>query len=184
MGRRAHENEKPSDPCAPSRDSTPWCKRQGGGIAREPKPAGGRRKRRTGDSLVLIDFSLQQLALRLAAYIFIAAVHGLAVAAAAYALGDAGPRHDGRLSVNPLVHLDVLGTAAGVLFSAGWIRPIAIDPGALRAGRAGLVLVVAAGFAATVLSAVALLALRPFVLPLLSDSLSPPALRSSRRSLR
>lgn len=121
---------------------------------------------------MLIDFSLQQLALRLAAYIFIAGVHGLAVAAAAYALGDAGPRHDGRLSINPLVHLDVLGTAVGVLFSAGWIRPIAIDPGALRAGRAGLVLVVAAGFAATVLSAVALLLLRPFVLPLLSDSLS------------
>ena len=72
----------------------------------------------------MIDYSLQQLGLRLAAYVFIGTVHGFAVAASAVALGDEGPRHDGRLSVNPLAHLDVIGTASGVLFSAGWIRPI------------------------------------------------------------
>ena len=75
-----------------------------------------------------MDFSLQQLGLRLVANVFIAGIHGFAVAAAAGALGDAGPRHDGRLRVNPLVHLDVIGTVSGVLFAAGWIRPIAIDP--------------------------------------------------------
>ena len=48
--------------------------------------------------------------LRLLAMVFIAAVHGIAVAGTAFALGDPGPRYDGRLTPNPLSHLDVLGT--------------------------------------------------------------------------
>jgi len=125
----------------------------------------------------VIDLTLQQLVLRFIAYVFIAAVHGLAVAAVAVAMGDPGPRYDGRLRINPLAHLDVIGTASGVLFSFGWIRPIAVDPIELRlfgvrVGRAGLVAVVAAGAAATLLSAVVLRLVRPLVLPLLSDAAS------------
>jgi Zn-dependent protease len=119
----------------------------------------------------LNDFSLQQLVLRLLAMVVIAGVHGVAVAGAACAMGDPGPRHDGRLTPNPLVHLDVLGTLAGV-FSAGWIRPIAIDPALLRTGRIGLVLVVLAGAAATLAGVVALRVLRPYLLPLLPDTTS------------
>jgi Zn-dependent protease len=123
----------------------------------------------------VIDLSLQQLVLRFFAYVVIAAIHGLAVAATACALGDAGPRYDGRLSVNPLVHLDILGTAVGVFFGAGWIRPIAVDPAQLRGGRIGLVIVVAAGVAATLASAVALRLLRPILLPLLPDTAAETA---------
>jgi Zn-dependent protease len=123
----------------------------------------------------LLDFSLQQLVLRLIAYAFIAGVHGFAVATTAWALGDPGPRHDGRLGINPLAHLDVIGTAAGVLFSFGWIRPVAVDPAELRVGRAGLVAVAAAGAAATILAFVALRLIRPLVLPLLSDTASSSA---------
>jgi Zn-dependent protease len=121
---------------------------------------------------VLIDFTLQQLVLRLFALLFIAGIHGLAVAGTAVALGDAGPRHDGRLSPNPFVHLDILGGAAALFFSVGWIRPISIDPAALRPGRAGLLLVVLAGAAATLSSAVALRLARPMVLPWLPDTTS------------
>jgi Zn-dependent protease len=129
----------------------------------------------------VIDYSLQQLGLRLVAYVFIAGIHGFAVAAAAGALGDAGPRHDGRLRVNPLVHLDVIGTVSGVLFAAGWIRPIAIDPEELHMRgiafrRLGLVAVVAAATGATLAGAAALRAVRPLLLPLLwSDSVSATA---------
>src|SRR5215468_1309290 len=100
-----------------------------------------------------MDLTLQQLVLRLIAYVFIAAVHGLAVAAVAGAMGDQGPRYDGRLGANPWAQLDIIGTASGVLFSVGWIRPIAIDPLQLRIGRIGLVVVVAVAAAATLLSA-------------------------------
>jgi len=121
------------------------------------------------------DLTLQQLVLRLIAYVLIAAVHGFAVAAAAVAMGDHGPRHDGRLSFNPVTHLDIIGTASGVLFSVGWIRPIAIDPVRLRLGRVAVIVVVAAGAAATLLSAVALRVVRPFLLPLLPDTASVTA---------
>lgn len=121
------------------------------------------------------DLTLQQLVVRLVAYIFIAAVHGVAVAATAVVLGDPGPRHDGRLRLDPLVHLDVIGTVSGVLFSVGWIRPIAIDPAGLRLGRLAPVIIVAAGAAATVLGALALRLVRPWVLPYLSDTVSATA---------
>jgi Zn-dependent protease len=118
------------------------------------------------------DFSLQQLVLRLIAYLFIAAIHGFAVAAAAVALGDAGPRHDGRLRFNPLAHLDLLGTAAGVLFSVGWIKPIAVDPAALRIGRAGLLVGIVAGAVANLAGVIVLRSLRPLILPMLPDTRS------------
>jgi hypothetical protein len=95
------------------------------------------------------DLTLQQVALHLVAYVFIAAVRGFTVAVAAVAMGDHGPRYDGRLPGNPLAHLDTLGTAAGVLFAVGSIKPIAVDPFELRLGRIGLPIVVAAGAAAT-----------------------------------
>jgi hypothetical protein len=81
----------------------------------------------------LIEYTLQQFVLRLLAMVFVAAIHGFAVAGTACALGDPGPRYDGRLTANPFTHLDLLGTLAGV-FSLGWIRPIAIDPALLRFG--------------------------------------------------
>src|SRR5258707_9304630 len=113
-----------------------------------------------------MDLTLQQLVLRLIAYVFIAAVHGLAVAAVAVALGDQGPRYDGRLRVSPLAHLDIIGTAAGVLFSAGWIRPIAIDPFELRLGRLGFAGGVAARPPPTLFSACGLPPVGPPLFPL------------------
>ncbi len=120
----------------------------------------------------MIDFSPQQLVLRFCALLFIAGVHGLAVAATAVALGDQGPRQDGRLTLSPFAHLDILGGISAVLFSLGWIKPIDIEPAKLRPGRAGLALVVIAGVAATLLSAFALRLVRPMILPLLPDTAS------------
>ncbi len=122
-----------------------------------------------------MDLTLQQLGLRLVAFVFVATVHGVAVSAAAVAMGDQGPRYDGRLSINPTAHLDLVGTVSAVLFPVGWIKPVAIDPFALRTGRIGLVIVVGAGVAATVLSALALGLARPFILPLLPDTASTMA---------
>src|SRR5258706_8166142 len=113
---------------------------------------------------------MQQLVLRLIAYVFIAAAHGFTVAAVAVAMGDQGPRYDGRLRVSLLAHLDIIGTASGALFSVGWITPIAIDPFELRLGRIGLAVVGAAGAPPTLLPAVA----PPFGGPVLFSLLSPP----------
>jgi Zn-dependent protease len=120
----------------------------------------------------LTDFTLQQIVLRFCALLLIVAVHGAAVAGSACALGDAGPRHDGRLTINPLAHIDLLGLVSGILFSVGWIRPVAIDPAELKPGRGGLLIVVIAGAAAVLALALALRLVRPMLLPLLGDTSS------------
>jgi Zn-dependent protease len=122
--------------------------------------------------LPIFDLTPQQLILRLFAFVFIAAVHGALVTGTAVALGDEGPRHDGRLSLNPFAHLDILGSISAVLFAVGWTKPVAIDPAQLRPGRTGLVLIVIAATAATLLGALALRLVRPLLLPLLPDTAS------------
>ena len=118
----------------------------------------------------MADFTLQQIVLRFCAMVLIVGLHGAVVAATACALGDPGPRYDERLRLSPLAHIDLLGFASGVLFSIGWIKPVAIDPAALRIGRIGLVVIVATAAIAVLAFAVVLQLLRPLLLPFLGDT--------------
>ena len=111
---------------------------------------------RAGATDAMLDLTLQRILMRALAALIIFAVQGLAVAATAVALGDHGPRHDGRLTALPFGHLDLLGFVGIVLFGLGWSKPVAVDPGELRAGRPGLVVVVLAGTLALLAAAVAL----------------------------
>jgi Zn-dependent protease len=111
------------------------------------------------------DLSLQLMVLRLLAGLIIAAVQGAAIATAAALLGDKGLRYDGRLTVLPPKHVDILGLGAIVLTGFGWGRPVAIEAGKLRIGRWGLVVAVLAGSVALLLVAYLLLLL---VIPLLT----------------
>jgi Zn-dependent protease len=123
----------------------------------------------------VIDFTLSQLLMRACAALLIATLQGSAIAMAAGALGDAGPKHDGRLSIDPLRHVDLLGGAVAVIFAIGWGRWVAIDPRALRHGRLDLLLVVVAGFVAIMLGVLGLRFARPFLLPLLPDTAAATA---------
>ena len=123
----------------------------------------------------MIDFTLSQLLMRICAVLAVSTVQGFAMAATAGVLGDAGPRHDGRLSIDPLRHVDLLGGAVALIFAVGWGRWMAIDPRALRHGRLDLPLVVVAGFAAILLGVLVLRFARPFLLPLLPDTAAATA---------
>jgi Zn-dependent protease len=123
----------------------------------------------------VIDFTLSQLVMRLCAVLLVSTLQGFAIATTAAALGDAGPKHDGRLTLDPLRHVDLIGGTIGLIFTAGWARWISIDPRALRHGRVDLVLVVMADFAAIVLGVLALRFARPFLLPLLPDTAAATA---------
>jgi Zn-dependent protease len=118
----------------------------------------------------VIDFTLSQLLMRVCAVLFVSTLQGWALAAAAGALGDAGPKQDGRLRIDPLRHIDLLGGVVALIFAVGWSRWVAIDPRKLRHGRFDLIFVVVAGFAAIVLGVEALRFARPFVLLLLPDT--------------
>lgn len=60
------------------------------------------------------------------------AFHELAHAFVADRLGDPTPRAQGRVSLNPLVHLDPVGTILLVLIGFGWGKPVQYDPYNLR----------------------------------------------------
>jgi len=73
-------------------------------------------------------------------------VHEFAHAAAATWLGDPLPRQQGRLTLAPLAHLDVMGSLMFVVGGFGWGKPVQYNPFALRAGpRTGPAIVSAAG---------------------------------------
>jgi Zn-dependent protease len=91
------------------------------------------------------DLTLQLAGMRLLAGLIIATVHGATIAAAAVLLGDKGPRYDGRLTLLPFRHVDLVGLASLVLSGFGWSRPVAIDATQLRWGRWGLVVATLAG---------------------------------------
>ncbi len=118
------------------------------------------------------DLTLQHVVLRIFAMLLIAPVHGFAIAATACATGDPGPRYDDRLTLNPLRHVDPIGGLLTVLFTVGWIRPIAVDPNRLRPGRAGLLAVLAGASCATLALAVLLRLMRPYVLNRLPDTMA------------
>lgn len=72
----------------------------------------------------------------------------------AWKLGDTTPVETGRLSLNPLRHLDPLGTVALLLFHVGWARPVMIDFAAFKHPRRDTVLVSLAGPASNFVTAV------------------------------
>ncbi len=55
-------------------------------------------------------------------------VHEFCHALAADKLGDPTPRSQGRLTLNPLAHLDPMGTLALFLVGFGWGKPVQFDP--------------------------------------------------------
>ena len=55
-------------------------------------------------------------------------IHEFAHALIADRLGDPTPRAQGRLTLNPLAHLDPVGTVMLLLFRFGWGKPVIFDP--------------------------------------------------------
>ncbi len=71
--------------------------------------------------------------------------HEFCHALASYKLGDRTARDLGRLSINPLKHLDVLGTIMMLFSGFGWAKPVPINPMYYRDKRKGILLVSLAG---------------------------------------
>jgi len=73
-------------------------------------------------------------------------LHEFAHATTANAFGDDTPRLAGRLSLNPIVHLDMMGTIMLLFAGFGWAKPVPINPYVIkRKNKAGLMLVSIAG---------------------------------------
>jgi Zn-dependent protease len=86
-------------------------------------------------------------ALAFSALLLSLALHEWGHAYAAYRFGDDTARRLGRLTLNPLKHLDPLGTVLLLLVGFGWAKPVPVNPWAFRSYRLGLFVVSIAGIA-------------------------------------
>ncbi len=63
----------------------------------------------------------------------------------AYRLGDPTAKYQGRLTLNPMAHLDPVGALMLVLFRFGWAKPVIVNPNYFKDRRRGMLLVSLAG---------------------------------------
>lgn len=71
--------------------------------------------------------------------------------------GDPTPERDGRLTLNPLAHLDIVGTILMILTGFGWAKPVMVDPRYYRNRKRGMALTAIAGPLANLIMAFAAL---------------------------
>ncbi len=71
--------------------------------------------------------------------------HELAHAWVSTKLGDPTPRYEGRLTWNPLAHLDPIGTLLMIFTGFGWAKPIGVNPMYYKDRKKGMALVAVAG---------------------------------------
>ena len=121
----------------------------------------------------MLNYPLEQLLPLVFAIIIALSVHEFSHALAADQLGDDTPRLQGRLTLNPLAHLDLLGSLMFLIAGFGWARPVQINPYVIqRRSPAGPMIVAAAGpFSNLLLAIVATIPIRAGLISATSSSL-------------
>jgi Zn-dependent protease len=90
-------------------------------------------------------------------------LHELAHGYVAYKCGDPTAKHFGRLTLNPLRHLDPVGFGCMLLIGFGWANPVPVNSRYFRKPRRDMILVALAGPVSNLLLAFAFLLLYRFV---------------------
>jgi len=72
---------------------------------------------------------------RIIALVVSLSIHEFAHAFAAYQLGDATAKKAGRLTINPLAHLDPIGSLMMITVGFGWAKPVPVNPYLLRGNK-------------------------------------------------
>lgn len=79
------------------------------------------------------------------AALFAIILHEIAHGLVSTWLGDPTPKRQGRLSLNPLKHLDPIGTLCLIFFHVGWAKPVVVNPNYYKNKKRGMALVALAG---------------------------------------
>ena len=72
-------------------------------------------------------------------------VHEAAHGWVSYKLGDPTPRAEGRITLNPMAHLDLMGTILMILTGFGWAKPVSVNPRYYKNVKTGMALTALAG---------------------------------------
>ncbi len=94
-------------------------------------------------------------------------VHEMAHGFAAYKLGDKTAKYDGRLSINPIRHIDPYGALCMLFFGFGWAKPVRVNPNYFKNHKRDMALTALSGplsnFLMALLGMVGLLYLCPLI---------------------
>lgn len=99
------------------------------------------------------DIDIVGMLLRLPGLLWALSFHEFCHGMMAYKLGDHTAANQGRLSLNPLAHLDPMGTLMLILFRFGWAKPVQINSRNFKKPKRDIILVSLAGAAGNFLSA-------------------------------
>jgi Zn-dependent protease len=92
-----------------------------------------------------MNFNWQRILISLPGIIIGLTLHEYCHALAAYKLGDHTAREMGRLSFNPLKHIDLIGFLFIIFAGFGWAKPVRFNPENLRHRRRDKAIIAAAG---------------------------------------
>jgi len=130
---------------------------------------------------VLANIQIQTIAVTYLALLFSLSVHESAHAASAYWLEDDTAKRLGRMTLNPLPHIDLLGTLVLPLLGMftgwrvlGWAKPVPVDPRNLTrkfTQRTGMAIVAGAGPVSNLLLSLLCIPLLAMVIRIFADSL-------------
>jgi len=95
-----------------------------------------------------------QLTIQIPPLLLALTLHEYAHGYVAYRLGDPTAKNAGRLTLNPLSHLDPIGTLAFVFIKIGWAKPVPVNPVYFRNPRKDMLWVALAGPASNLLLAI------------------------------
>lgn len=90
-------------------------------------------------------------------------VHEYAHGWVAHKLGDPTAKSMGRLDLNPIAHLDPIGTVAIFLFGFGWARPVPVNPYYFKNRKRGMAITALAGPVSNILLALVVMLLLKLV---------------------
>ena len=116
--------------------------------------------------MIFSNIDPQIIVLLIPALVFSLSFHEFAHAWMAYRLGDSTAARMGRLTLNPMSHLDPIGSLALLLMGFGWAKPVPVDPRYLENPSQDMVKVAAAGPISNIILAI----IAALVLRLLFDS--------------
>ncbi len=118
-------------------------------------------------------YSLLFLLVRVAAVLACIMVHELSHGFAAHLLGDPTAKRMGRLSLNPLRHIDPMGFLMMLVAHVGWAKPVPVDMRYFKRPKRDMALTALAGPVSNFLLAIAALSLGGLVLNGVGRSIGP-----------
>lgn len=115
---------------------------------------------------------LYQRAISLVAALLCIIIHEISHGFVSYKLGDNTAKSMGRLTLNPIKHIDLFGLLAFVFFGFGWAKPVQIDPRNFKRPKRDMAITALAGPVSNFVLAVFMLFLLGVLFPFIKTSIA------------